>query len=101
MPAFTMAAACRYALTGVGAAIAAGSQKWKGTRADLESAPRRISTTATGMSWPPGGSATSAARLVVPPATDRITRPTSMASPPAVVTRSACSAAPRLAFLPV
>src|SRR5699024_10410865 len=34
-----MAAAWRYALTGVGAAIAPGSQKWKGMSADFEIAP--------------------------------------------------------------
>jgi hypothetical protein len=45
-PAFTMAAACRYALTGVGAAMAPGSQKWKGTSADLVTAPIRMRTTA-------------------------------------------------------
>jgi hypothetical protein len=42
-----MAAACRYALTGVGAAIAPGSQKWKGTKADFDSAPTSSSRTAT------------------------------------------------------
>lgn len=56
-PAFTMAAACRYALTGVGAAIAPGSQKCSGTTADLLSAPIRISTTATFTASPPGGCA--------------------------------------------
>lgn len=35
MPAFTIAAACRYALTGVEAAMASGSQKWKGNWADF------------------------------------------------------------------
>jgi hypothetical protein len=42
-PAFTIVAECRYALTGVGAAIAFGSQKWKGTCADLVKAASRVS----------------------------------------------------------
>src|SRR5687768_7288979 len=37
-PAFTIVAECRYALTGVGASIAFGSQKWNGTWADLVNA---------------------------------------------------------------
>lgn len=46
MPALTIEAACRYALTGVGAAIAPGSQKWKGICADFVRAPTRTSRTA-------------------------------------------------------
>jgi hypothetical protein len=38
-PSFTIAAECRYADTGVGAAIACGSQKWNGNWALLVSAP--------------------------------------------------------------
>ena len=41
-PAFTIVAECRYADTGVGAAIACGSQKWKGNCADLVKQPSRI-----------------------------------------------------------
>ena len=52
MPAFTIAAACRYALTGVGAAIAPGSQKWNGKIADLLSAPTRSRTIAVSMRGP-------------------------------------------------
>ena len=37
-----MVAECRYADTGVGAAIAFGSQNWNGNCALLVSAPRRI-----------------------------------------------------------
>jgi hypothetical protein len=44
MPAFTIVAECRYALTGVGAAMALGSQKWNGTCADLVKAPASTST---------------------------------------------------------
>ena len=44
-PAFTIVAECRYALTGVGACIAFGSQKWKGNCADLVNAARSISAT--------------------------------------------------------
>ena len=50
MPALTIAAACRYALTGVGAAIAPGSQKWKGKMADLLSAPTSSRTIAVASS---------------------------------------------------
>ncbi len=42
-PAFTMVAEWRYALTGVGAAMAWGSQKWNGTCADLVNAPSSTS----------------------------------------------------------
>ena len=58
-PAFTMAAACRYALTGVGAAIAPGSQKCSGTIADLHSAPISTSATPIDTASPVGGLATS------------------------------------------
>src|SRR5690606_41264819 len=44
-PAFTIAAECRYALTGVGAAIALGSPNWKGNCADLVKAARRKQAT--------------------------------------------------------
>src|SRR5687768_4565907 len=37
-PALTIVAECRYALTGVGAAIAFGNQKWNGTCADFVNA---------------------------------------------------------------
>ena len=40
-PAFTIVAEWRYALTGVGASIAFGSQKWNGTWADFVNAARR------------------------------------------------------------
>ncbi len=42
-PALTIVAECRYALTGVGACIAFGSQKWNGNWADLVNAASRIS----------------------------------------------------------
>ena len=58
-PALTIAAACRYALTGVGAAIAPGSQKCSGTMADFASAPTRISTMAIDAARPDGGAAIS------------------------------------------
>ena len=98
MPALTIAAACRYALTGVGAAMAAGSQKWNGKIADFEIAPASTSITAVVASGPAGASAMITARLVDPTSTDSSTSPTSIASPPRVVTSSACSAAPRLVF---
>src|SRR5687768_2890491 len=37
-PALTMVAECRYALTGVGACIAFGNQKWNGNCADFVNA---------------------------------------------------------------
>jgi hypothetical protein len=43
-----MVAECRYADTGVGAAIAFGSQKWKGNWALLVNAPRRMRQSTTG-----------------------------------------------------
>ncbi len=46
-PAFTMVAECRKADTGVGAAMAPGSQKWKGNCADLVKAPIRNRTSTT------------------------------------------------------
>ena len=56
-PALTIEAACRYALTGVGAAIAAGSQGWKGSCADFVSAPTRISASAAVTVPPPSAPA--------------------------------------------
>ena len=53
-PALTIVAECRYALTGVGATIAPGSQAWNGICADLVNAPSRISTRATVTASPPG-----------------------------------------------
>ena len=47
-PALTMVAECRKAETGVGAAIAPGSQKWNGNCADLVKAPSRNSASTTG-----------------------------------------------------
>ena len=44
-PALTIVAECRKAETGVGAAIAFGSQKWNGNCADFVNAPSRIRTT--------------------------------------------------------
>ncbi len=44
IPALTTAAACRYALTGVAAAIASGSQKWNGNWADLVNAATATAT---------------------------------------------------------
>ncbi len=70
-PALTIAAACRYALTGVGAAIAPGSQKCIGTIADLDSAPMSTSTSATLIAVPPipcwVARATSSESRYVPP----------------------------------
>jgi hypothetical protein len=52
-PAFTMVAECRNADTGVGAAIACGSQKWNGNCALLVKAPRSTRITIAGyQGWP-------------------------------------------------
>ena len=93
----TIAAACRYAEIGVGAAIAPGSQKWNGASADLLSAPARISGAASITRAPDGGAATIAARLFVPAAWPSAISPTSIARPPVVVTISAVRAAERFA----
>ena len=88
-----MAAACRYADTGVGAAMAAGSQKWNGAWADLVRAP--ISTSATATSSSPripgsamrAGAASSTPEIRQEPETwASMMRPASMARPPNVVT---------------
>ncbi len=51
-PAFTMVAECRYDDTGVGAAMALGSQKWNGNCALLVNAPSSTSTSAVRyMGW--------------------------------------------------
>ena len=80
---------------GVGATMAPGSQLWNGYCADLVKAPTRTRTRATPTRVPPGGSATSAEIRYVPPAWPSSTNPPSMASPPRLVTSSACSAAAR------
>ena len=94
-PALTIAAACRYAETGVGAAIAPGSQKWNGSSADLVAAPTRTHTIATVTAVPAGGFATTSERRNVPAAVPRTTIPPSIDSPPNVVTTIACIAARR------
>ena len=96
MPAFTIAAAWRYALTGVGAAIAPGSQKWKGKIADFDRAPTRSMTTAASTIGPVGASERMVEMLEVPASTTSSTTPISITSPPSVVTSSACRAARRL-----
>src|SRR6478752_4362531 len=90
-----MVAECRYALTGVGAVIAPGSQAWNGYCADLVNAPMRISTSATVTVVPDGGAATIALRRYVPAAWPSRTNPASIARPPVDVTSRACSAAAR------
>ena len=82
--------------------MAAGSQKWVGNSADLETAPARISTSATSTVVEPrsSGAASRTPEIrKVPAALPSITRPTSIARPPAVVMMSACRAARRAASL--
>ena len=96
-PAFTIAAAWRYAETGVGAAIAPGSQKWKGAMADLLSAPTSMRRAASVAVGPTGTSCSTSCSRNVPVVTPKVTMPTSIASPPVVVTTRAVVAADRLA----
>ena len=101
MPAFTIAAAWRYALTGVGAAMAPGSQKWNGMSADFEIAPMRTRTIAVAVSGAPSKPvATISDSRPVPYWTPRRIIPTNIASPPKVVTTRACSAALRDCWRP-
>ena len=97
-PAFTIAAECRNADTGVGAAIAPGSQKWNGAIADLVSAPRTSSTTAVAIagacscSYVSAPGAVSAENSQCPVVWPMRMMPTSITRPPNVVTSSACPA---------
>ena len=77
----------------MGAAIAPGSQKCSGTIADFDSAPTSTSTTPTDAASPVGGAAISSDSRKVPDRLPRITIPTSIANPPAVVTSRAWVAA--------
>ena len=91
-----MVAECRKALTGVGAAIAPGSQKCHGTCADLVNAPTQHQRQAhlrrgRGRARP----SSTPCRSAVPASCTRHTRPPSIASPPAPVTSSARCAATR------
>ena len=92
-----MAAACRYALTGVGAAIASGNQACSGTWAHLASAPTRTSSTASWTSPPSGGCASRDEIRSVPASWRSSTRPSSITKPAPVVTSRARRAARRLA----
>ncbi len=96
MPAFTIAAAWRKAETGVGAAMAPGSQYWNGTIADLDSAPTTMSAAAHAAAAVCGGSASVAASEKVPVCDSSSMMPTSIDRPPTVVTMSAVWAARRL-----
>ena len=91
MPAFTTAAAWRYALTGVAAAMASGSQKWNGNCADLVNAAT-ASATATAAVNPGSVYQTSWDRAseieVVPVRIHMATSAPSSTSPPTTVTVS-------------
>ena len=93
MPAFTIVAEWRYALTGVGAAMAPGSQTWNGTWADLVAAAMISSTTASVAAAPEGGDIS--LRRTVPVWSTRTSRPASRTRPPAAVMSSARRAARR------
>src|SRR5690625_3795170 len=95
MPAFTMAAECKYALTGVGASMALGNQRWKGAWADFVKAPNKTSTNIAGYRGLACNTLRSAKRTdksAEPTVTIISTAPASNARPPAAVTRSALSA---------
>ena len=68
-PAFTMAAACKYAEIGVGASIASGSQVKSGTWADLAVAAMRRKTNAIAFGIGPSCPNTSKEKLPVKPKT--------------------------------
>ena len=92
----TIVAECKYALTGVGAAIAPGNQAWNGYCADFVNAPISKSTSATVITVPVGrGPAASWLSRDAPVSVLMSTNPASIASPPALVTSSACNAAAR------
>ena len=74
----TIVAECKYALTGVGAAIAAGSHEWNGYCADLVNAPIAMHTKPTVTAVPAGGSARIADMLYVPAAWAMRTMPASI-----------------------
>ena len=99
MPAFTMVAEWRYALTGAGAAMALGNQKWKGNWADLVNAPSKIKIRIV---VNPGWAAKTATSICsnseilnVPAKFPSKMTPAKKHSPPAPVTSKACKAAAR------
>src|SRR6478609_9842816 len=88
-------------LAGVGAAIAPGSQNWKGMIADLLIPPTIINTIEVVINGPDGGLARMLDSVNVPAVTPSMTTPISITRPPAVVTISACEAAVLDERLPV
>ena len=90
-----MVAACRYALTGVGATIAPGSHGWNGTWADLVAAAIITSTAPTVAAVPSTGA--SSLISVVPAAPVTSSSPASRTRPPPAVTIRARRAATRTA----
>ena len=94
-PAFTIVAECKYADTGVGAAIACGSQKWNGNCALFVSTPSRISSSIAGYhgcerTVSPAASTTSKSKL--PTMLPSTSTPSSSAKPPPTVTIAAMRA---------
>jgi hypothetical protein len=82
--------------------MAPGSQKWNGSCADFVTAPTMTSTSAVVRKPSCGMSAVRISLNSAEPApTWSMTMPTSIASPPKVVTSSACIAAPREGRRPV
>ena len=97
-PAFTIVAECRYADTGVGAAIAWGSQKWNGNCALLVKQPSSTSTSAgtySGCARSTSPDFNTVSSSVVPTIWPITSTPASRHSPPAPVTASAMRAPSR------
>ena len=92
-PAFTMVAAWRYALTGVGATIAPGSHGWNGTWADLVAAAIITSTAPAVAAVPSTGASSLISVVSAAPVTS--SRPASRTRPPPAVTIKARRAATR------
>ncbi len=93
-PAFTIVAECRYAVTGVGAAIAPGNQNWNGNCADFDIAPTRTRTAPT-CAVVVAGTDDTARRSLAPATAARHTNPPSITRPPPAVTSNARCAAIR------
>ncbi len=97
-PALTIVAECRYADTGVGAAIACGSQKWNGNCALFVNAPTSTSSSAgtySGLARMRSPEASTTSSWVLPTMWPISSTPPSSASPPPPVIASAILAPSR------
>ncbi|CAM3982753.1 hypothetical protein DEMA109039_02440 [Deinococcus marmoris] len=95
-PALTIVAECRKAETGVGASIAVGSHRWKGSCALLVKAASSVSSSAgINRGEARTASRSSPERVVLPPATDSRATAANRPSPPSALTRNALIAPSR------